>query len=190
MLDMGFIPDIKLIFSNIPKVRQTLFFSATIPREVEGMINEFLKNPERISVKVRDTAATIHQDVIRVDGGRQRVDILEDLLIQKEFQKVLVFGRTKHGVEKLSKYLNGKGFKVASIHGNKTQNRRQVALNDFKANRVQVLIATDVAARGLDIPDVSHVINYDLPATYDDYIHRIGRTGRADKAGIALTFVG
>jgi superfamily II DNA/RNA helicase len=190
MLDMGFIPDIRLIFSNIPQVRQTLFFSATLPREVEGMINDFLKNPERISVKVRDTAATIHQDVIRIEGGRQRVDVLEDLLVQKEFQKVLVFGRTKHGVEKLSKYLNSKGFKAASIHGNKTQNRRQAALNDFKANRVQVLIATDVAARGLDIADVSHVINYDLPATYDDYIHRIGRTGRADKAGIALTFVG
>ncbi len=190
MLDMGFIPDIKLIFSHLPKDRQTLFFSATLPREVEGMINEFLKNPERVSVKVRDTAATIHQDVIRIEGGRQRVDVLEDLLVQKEFQKVLVFGRTKHGVEKLSKYLNSKGFRVASIHGNKTQNRRQVALNDFKANRVQVLIATDVAARGLDIADVSHVINYDLPATYDDYIHRIGRTGRADKAGIALTFVG
>ncbi len=190
MLDMGFMPDIKMIFSTIPKDRQTLFFSATLPREVEALINDFLKNPERISVKVRDTAATIDQDVIRISGGRQRVDILQELLVKKEFQKVLVFGKTKHGVEKLSKHLINNGFKVASIHGNKSQGKRQSALNDFKSNRVQVLIATDVAARGLDIADVSHVINYDLPATYDDYIHRIGRTGRAEKRGMALTFVG
>jgi superfamily II DNA/RNA helicase len=118
-----------------------------------------------------------------------KVDILHSLLIKKEFNKVLVFGRTKHGVENLSKMLIRKGLRVESIHGNKNHSQRQRALGMFKENRIQVLVATDVAARGLDIDNISHVINYDLPATYEDYIHRIGRTGRGDKKGKSLTFI-
>ncbi len=188
MLDMGFIHDIKQLLAMIPPDRHSLFFSATISPAVEELIRTFLRNPVKVSVKVGETAANIQQDVIRVDN-KKRLDVLQELLSKKEFSKVLIFGRTKHGVEKLSNGLSMKGFRVDSIHGNKTQARRQAALNNFRENRVQVLVATDVAARGLDITDVSHVINYDVPATYDDYIHRIGRTGRANKKGIALTFV-
>jgi superfamily II DNA/RNA helicase len=188
MLDMGFIHEIKALLAMLPKERHALFFSATISSSVEELIRTFLHNPVTVSVKVGDTAANIRQDVIRVDN-KKRLDVLQELLCKAEFKKVLIFGRTKHGVEKLSIGLSAKGFRVDSIHGNKTQSRRQSALKNFRENRVQVLVATDVAARGLDICDVSHVINYDMPATYDDYIHRIGRTGRANKHGIALTFV-
>ena len=173
----------------MPKERQTLFFAATLSREIEGLIGEFLKNPVRISVKTGDTAKNVEQDIIRVGQSSAKTDILYDLLNQKEFSKVLVFGRTKHGVEKLSETLTKMGIKTESIHGNKNHFKRQKALNLFKTNRVQVLVATDVAARGLDIPDVSHVINYDMPATHDDYAHRIGRTGRGNKKGKALTFI-
>jgi superfamily II DNA/RNA helicase len=188
MLDMGFIDDIRQLLAQLPAERHSLFFSATISKQVEDLIRTFMKDPIKISVKMGDTASSIHQDIIRVDS-KKRLDVLQEMLCKKEFQKVLIFGRTKHGVEKLTMGLSAKGFRVDSIHGNKTQSRRQMALNNFKENRVQVLVATDVAARGLDITDVSHVINYDLPATYDDYVHRIGRTGRANKTGIALTFV-
>ena len=129
------------------------------------------------------------QDVVRVKRGDEKLDILHDLLIQPEFSKVLIFGKTKHGVENLSKLLVKRGFKAESIHGDKNQSKRQKALGLFKDNRAQILVATDVAARGLDISGISHVINYDIPATYDDYVHRIGRTGRAGKKGKALTFV-
>ncbi len=189
MLDMGFIQDMRAIMAGMPKTRQTLFFSATVCPEIEKLIKEFLKEPVRISVKNRDTAKNVDQDVIRVNVGKNKFDVLSDLLKQKEFCKVLVFGRTKHGVERLSKLLSDRGFKAESIHGNKNHSGRQRALKSFKENQIQVLVATDVAARGLDIPDVSHVINFDLPATYDDYVHRIGRTGRSNKMGKALTFV-
>ena len=188
MLDMGFVNDMRYVIKGMPVVRHTLFFSATITREVEGLISEFLKEPVRISVKTGDTAKNVDQDVVKMEG-KQKLDILHDLLNQKEFSKVLVFGRTKHGVEKLAKMLATRGFKTESIHGNKSHGQRQRALKSFKENQVQVLIATDVAARGLDIDNVSHVINYDLPTTYDDYVHRIGRTGRGTKRGVALTFV-
>ncbi len=190
MLDMGFIADMKFILSHMPaKDRHTLFFSATLSRDIEKLIGDFLKDPVRISVKTRDTAAAVDQDIVRIPGGKTKLDVLHDLLIQPEFNKVLIFGRTKHGVEKLSKMLGQKGFKAASIHGNKTQSNRQKALALFKDNRIQILVATDVAARGLDIPKVSHVINFDIPNTYDDYVHRIGRTGRAGEKGKALTFI-
>lgn len=188
MLDMGFINDMRFIMAGMPKERQTLFFSATISRDIDNLIYEFLRQPVRISVKTRDTASNVEQDVIRIDG-RDKVEILHNLLMHSEFSKVLIFGRTKHGVERLSQTLTRRGFKSESIHGNKTQSSRQKALNMFKNSHIQILVATDVAARGLDIADVSHVINYDLPATYDDYVHRIGRTGRADKRGKALTFL-
>ncbi len=189
MLDMGFIHDMRFIMAGLPKERHTLFFSATLSPEIEHLIFEFLKNPVRISVKTRDTATNVDQDVVKVGGGKNKLELLHDLLNQKEFNKVLVFGRTKHGVERLSRVLVERGFRADSIHGNKNHSGRQRALTAFKNNRLQVLVATDVAARGLDIPNVSHVINYDLPSTYDDYVHRIGRTGRGDKQGKALTFI-
>ena len=189
MFDMGFINDTRFIMNQMPKGCQTLFFSATIPSEIERMIREFTKNPVRISVKTRNTSKNVEQDIIRVGQGRTKLEVLSNLLNQEEFNKVLIFGRTKHGVEKLSKTLLRNGFRVESIHGNKNNSQRQRALSMFKDNRVQILVATDVAARGLDIADVSHVINYDIPATYNDYIHRIGRTGRWNKRGMALTFI-
>ena len=189
MFDMGFINDTRFIINGMPKGRQTLFFSATISNEIERIIKEFTKNPVRISVKTRDTSKNVEQNIIKIEQGETKLDVLRDLLNQKEFDKVLVFGRTKYGVEKISKTLFRNGFKVESIHGNKNNSQRQRALGMFKDNSIQILVATDVAARGLDIADVSHVINYDVPATYEDYIHRIGRTGRWNKRGMALTFV-
>ncbi|MDO8548097.1 MAG: DEAD/DEAH box helicase [bacterium] len=189
MLDMGFINDMRTILSHCAPIRHTLFFSATLSHDIEKLIKDFLREPVRISVKTQETAAGVEQDVVRVPAGGNKLDVLHDLLIKPEFNKVLIFGRTKHGVEKLAKTLVTRGFKAESIHGNKTQNRRQKALDLFKRDHVRVLVATDVAARGLDINGVSHVINYDLPATHDDYVHRIGRTGRAGKKGKALTFI-
>jgi superfamily II DNA/RNA helicase len=188
MLDMGFIGPIREIARGMINRKHTLFFSATISREIDGLIREFVKEPKIVSVKKGETAHNIEQDIIRVDG-RPKVELLQNLLRQKEFNKVLIFGRTKYGVEKLAKTLHERGFRVESIHGNKIHARRQRALNAFKEGRAQILIATDIAARGLDIPNVSHVINFDVPATHEDYVHRIGRTGRGDKKGKALTFI-
>ncbi len=188
MLDMGFIVDMRFIMSRLPKPRHTLFFSATITKDVEKLIGEFLCNPITVSVKTRETADNVEQDIVRVGGG-DKLGALHNLLVKPEFKKVLIFGRTKHGVQKLAIVLSKRGFKAESIHGNKSHGQRQKALGLFKEGRIQALVATDVAARGLDIPSVSHVINYDLPETYEDYIHRIGRTGRADATGKALTFV-
>jgi len=188
MFDIGFARDIKMLLDQLPKQRQSMFFSATISNQVETLVNSYSNNPIRISVKTRDTASSVNQDVVRVQG-RQKFEVLHDLLNKEEFTKILIFGKTKHGVQRLANDLEDRGFKTEAIHGNKTQNQRQRALQSFKQGRVQVLVATDVAARGIDIPDVTHVINYDLPQTYEDYIHRIGRTGRANKLGTALTFV-
>ncbi len=188
MLDMGFIADIKFILSHMISPRHTLFFSATLSREIEVLIGDFLINPVRISVSTGPNAKAIEQVIVRTDG-KNKIDVLHDLLIQPDFGKVLIFGRTKHGVEKLSNLLESRGFKAASIHGNKTQGKRQRALDDFKRSSISILVATDVAARGIDVNDVSHVINFDVPATYEDYVHRIGRTGRAGKRGKALTFI-
>lgn len=190
MVDMGFINDMKLILGKLPKVRQSMFFTATLDRSVEGLIGQFLTNPVKISVKTRDTAANIEQDIVHVPQDKEgKMKILIELLAQPGFDKVLIFGRTKFGVEKISRALIAAGVKADSIHGDKSQNYRLKALQRFKRNEIQVLCATDVAARGLDIKEVSHVINFDVPSTYDDYVHRIGRTGRADKKGVALTFV-
>ncbi len=187
MLDMGFIADMKYLMAKMPAKRHTLFFSATMSKEIEVLIKTFLHEPVIVSVRTGDTSKNVDQDIVRVTGDKMAT--LEGLLKQAEFYKVLIFGRTKHGVEKLSKKLIEKGFKADSIHGNKPHSKRQKALGAFKNNSLAILVATDVAARGLDIPDVSHVINYDVPATYDDYVHRIGRTGRGDKKGKALTFI-
>ena len=190
MLDMGFIDDIRFLMSQLSDKRQTLLFSATIPPAIETLIRTFLKEPIKISVKSRETPSCIDQDVVRVKGAKEKLEKLCEMLENKsEFQKVLVFGRTKHGVEKLSRELDKRGLRVLSIHGDKPQAKRRQALDLFKNNHVQILVATDVAARGLDIANVSHVINFDIPATYEDYVHRIGRTGRANQRGVALTFV-
>ena len=182
MLDMGFIHDMRTILALLPSPRHTLFFSATLSTDIEKLIGAFLRDPVRISVKTRDTSAQIDQDIVRVPAGKNKLDILHDMLTKPEFDKVLVFGRTKHGVERLSKTLGERGFKSASIHGNKTQSHRQKALDLFKRDHVQVLVATDVAARGLDIDHLTHVINYDLPEDPDIYVHRIGRTARAGRS--------
>ncbi len=189
MLDMGFINDMKFMMAMMPAERHTLFFSATLSREIEALISQFLKDPVRISVKTGDTAANVEQDIIRLNKGENKIDVLHNLLTKEEFDKVLIFGRTKHGVEKLSKALISMGLKAESIHGDKNHANRQRVLRMFKEDQVQVLVATDVAARGLDIPGVSHVINYDMPASDEDYVHRIGRTGRGNKKGKALTFI-
>ena len=188
MLDMGFIHDMRTILSYIPADRHTLFFSATLSPDIEKLIADFLNNPVRVSVKTTDTARTVEQDVVRMEG-RNKLDVLHELLAQPDFSRVIIFGRTKHGVEKLAQMLQQRGLKAESIHGNKTQNKRQRSLQLFKSGHVQVLVATDVAARGIDVADVSHVINFDIPTTYEDYVHRIGRTGRAGRRGKALTFI-
>jgi superfamily II DNA/RNA helicase len=189
MLDMGFIEDMRFIIGKMPQERHTLFFSATMSREIERLIGEFLKDPAQISVRTRDTAATIDQDVVHIAPGQSKLDVLAELLADPEMAKVLVFGRTKYGVERLARDLGRRGIKTEAIHGDKTFNNRIRALEKFKKDEAQVLVATDVAARGLDISGVSHVINFDLPQSYEDYVHRIGRTGRAGKTGKALTFV-
>lgn len=189
MVDIGFINDVRYFIELLPRERQSLFFSATISSKVHEILEKFVKDPVTVSVKVQDTAENVDQDVVRVADRNQKVDQLHKLLIQREFDKVLIFGRTKHGIDRLNKELKLRGFKVGAIHGNKKQGQRQKVLDSFKNKEIQILLATDVASRGLDIPNVSHVINYDLPQTFEDYIHRIGRTGRANKKGIALTFV-
>ena len=189
MLDMGFITDIRAMLDKTPKTRQTLFFSATLSYEIEKLVGEFLREPERVFLKTRDTSKNVEQDVVRIGNGKSKIEALQDLLSKKEFEKVLIFGRTKYGVEHLYETLSKRGFRAESIHGNKNFSKRQRALELFKTNRVNILVATDVAARGLDIADITHVINFDVPETYDDYIHRIGRTGRGNKFGKALTFI-
>jgi len=188
MLDMGFIGDMRFMLAKMPADRQTLFFSATLSKEIEALIHDFLRNPARVSVKTRDTSKNVDQDIVRVQHG-EKFSVLASLLKGPEFEKVLVFSRTKHNAEKLGQMLSREGIPSESIHGDKQQTQRQRALKSFKEGRARVLVATDVAARGLDIPNVSHVINYDVPASYEDYVHRIGRTGRADKKGKALTFI-
>ncbi|MFC1726934.1 DEAD/DEAH box helicase [Patescibacteria group bacterium] len=188
MLDMGFIHDVRQIVSFLPKSRQSLFFSATIPKETKVLMQQFSVNPVTVSVVKDATPQNVDQDIIRTQG-KNKLEILHDLLIKEEFRKVLVFGRTKWGVNKLEQSLTRRGFRAAAIHGNKSQGQRLRALRQLKNNEVQVLLATDVASRGLDIDNVTHVINYDVPGTYDDYVHRIGRTGRIGKKGVALTFV-
>jgi ATP-dependent RNA helicase RhlE len=189
MLDIGFIHEIKYLVSLLPEARQSLFFSATVSREIDGIIHSFLRDPIHVSVKTKETAHNIEQDVIRVRSKEEKLSKLNELLHQEEFKKVIIFGRTKWTVERLARTLQDYGFTAESIHGNKSQNQRQRALDMFKRDRLKILVATDIAARGLDINDVTHVINFDEPASFDDYVHRIGRTGRANKAGKALTFV-
>jgi superfamily II DNA/RNA helicase len=188
MLDMGFINDVKFIVSKLPAVRQSLGFSATMPETIRSLMRTFLKDPINVAIQATSSVVNIARDVVRLQG-KPKVEVLHSLLIKEGFEKVLIFGRTKHGIDKLDTDLSTRGFKVAAIHGNKSQSQRQRALDQFKRNQIKVLLATDIASRGLDINDVTHVINYDLPESYEDYIHRIGRTARAGKTGTALTFI-
>ena len=191
MLDMGFIHDVKKIFSKIPSKRQTLLFSATMPKEVLSLSNFLLKNPIRISVApVSATAEKVNQKVFFVDQKSKRL-LLKSLLKNDkiDISSVLVFTRTKHGANRVVKDLTKNNITAQAIHGNKSQNARQNALDNFKKRITRVLVATDIAARGIDIDDLSHVINYDIPNIPETYVHRIGRTGRAGNSGIAWSFV-
>ncbi|HWY78920.1 MAG TPA: DEAD/DEAH box helicase [Candidatus Sulfotelmatobacter sp.] len=189
MVDIGFKREVENLISLLPKIRQSLFFSATLDSKTRDILSNFVTNPVTISVKQQATAENIDQDIVRLPNNRSKIDMLHDLLVQSEFEKVIIFGRTKWGIQKLTNELVHRGFNADAIHGNKNQNQRQRVLQQFKRNEIQILLATDVASRGLDIENVTHVINYDAPTSYDDYIHRIGRTGRAGKKGTALTFV-
>lgn len=189
MLDMGFVNEITNILNTLPQKRQALFFSATLPVKIKTLVKQFLKEPKVVEVKTGDTAANVLQDIVRVDNNTLKIDKLKSLLDQPEFSKILIFAETKWEVEKLAINLTKDGYRAESIHGNKRQSQRERSLTAFRNDHCKILVATDVAARGLDIGDISHVINYTVPQTYDDYIHRIGRTGRGNKMGKALTFV-
>jgi superfamily II DNA/RNA helicase len=189
MLDMGFINDVREILSKLPAERQSFFFSATLSPEIRTLIDTFATNPEVINVKIGETSENVHQDVINYSGKTQKIDLLHDTLNSEGVAKTLIFGKTKYGVERLGKELKARGFKAEALHGGKNQGQRQRALDAFRENKINVLVATDVAARGIDVKDITHVINFDVPQTYDDYIHRIGRAGRAGQPGQALTFV-
>ncbi len=188
MLDMGFITDVKKIITKIPQKRQTLFFSATMPSEIQKLANTILVNPEKVEVTpVSSTADTIEQAIYFVEKGDKK-KLLIHVLQNPEIKSALVFTRTKHGADKITKDLVKAGIKTEAIHGNKSQNARQKALSNFKNGQIRVLIATDIAARGIDIDELSHVINFELPNVPESYVHRIGRTGRAGASGIALSF--
>jgi superfamily II DNA/RNA helicase len=189
MLDMGFREDMVYIIGKTSKERQTLFFSATLSPEIRKLTEQYLKEPVFISVISGETLKNIDQDVVRVRSKEEKLQKLHEVLKKEGSDKVLIFREMKHSVDSLAKELSQFGFKVGAIHGNKRSRERIRTLDSFKKDRINVLIATDVAARGLDIPDVTHVINYDVPQTYDTYVHRIGRTGRSGKKGTALTFV-
>ncbi|MCB0555825.1 MAG: DEAD/DEAH box helicase [Phaeodactylibacter sp.] len=188
MLDMGFIHDVKRVIRQLPARRQTLFFSATMPPVVAELANGILTRPEKVAVDpVSSTAERVEQAVFFVSKNQKR-DLLIHLLKTEDIPTALVFTRTKHGANRVVKELDKKGIKAEAIHGNKSQNARQQALSNFKARRTRVLVATDIAARGIDVEDLTHVINYDLPNISETYVHRIGRTGRAGASGIALSF--
>ena len=190
MLDMGFRDEMVYIISKTPKEgRQTLFFSATLSPEIKKLTSEFLREPVFVSVISGETSKNIDQDVVRTRSKEEKLDKLHDILNEEKSHKVLIFCERKHSVDDLTKELTKLGFKVGCIHGDKRSRERIRTLESFKKDQISILIATDVAARGLDIPDVSHVINYDIPQTHDTYVHRIGRTGRSGKKGNALTFI-
>jgi len=189
MLEIGFVEEVKFLVSKLAKDRQSLFFSATTNKKVDEILNSFVSNPITISVLKESVNLNVSQDYLKVPQGKRKSEVLFDFLSGSEYHKVIVFGQTKHGVEDLTVHLQKKGLLVESIHGDKRQNQRKASLMRFKGSEIKILIATDVVSRGIDISDVSHVINYDLPRSMDEYIHRIGRTGRAGKKGLALTLI-
>ncbi len=189
MLDMGFVHDVTTILQYMNSTRQSFFFSATMDAGVRRLIDTFSNDPLTISIKASATSENVHQDVIRYEAKQDKLDALHNLLIKDEVSKVIIFDETQRSVERLSKELIDRGFSTEAIHGGKSQGQRQRALDRFKRTEVTILVATDVAARGIDVADISHVINFTVPKAYDDYIHRIGRAGRAGQIGYALTFV-
>lgn len=190
MLDMGFVHDVKRIIGYLTERQQTMLFSATLDRTQEKLIGDILNNPVTVKVSQGNvTSENIDQDIVRITSTDDKFQILLDMVTDTTFEKVLLFEETKHKASRICQKLNKSGILSDQIHGNKSQNARQKALNSFKQGKIQVLVATDVAARGIDVSDVTHVINYQVPMTFDSYIHRIGRTGRAGKAGKAYTFV-
>lgn len=189
MLDMGFVNDVRSILNELHDERQSFFFSATMDARVSGLIRTFANDPVTVTVKTGETSDNIHQDVVRVGDRTEKIEKLHDLLINGQVGKAIIFDETQRSVERLSKMLVERGFDADAIHGGKTQGQRQRALDKFKKNQITILVATDVAARGIDVADISHVINYTQPQSYEDYVHRIGRAGRAGRIGYALTFV-
>lgn len=189
MLDMGFVNDMRDILAQLKTERQSFFFSATMDERVRGLINTFANDPVTVAVKTGETSDNVHQDVVRFSDKNQKVDKLHDLLISGKVGKAIIFDETQRSVERLNKTLMDRGFDADAIHGGKTQGQRLRALNKFKKNEITILVATDVAARGIDVADVTHVINFTQPQSYEDYVHRIGRAGRAGRTGYALTFV-
>lgn len=190
MLDIGFIHDIKKILLKVPAKRQTLFFSATMPRDIRKFANSILNHPVEISVRPElSTAEAVQQSVYFVEK-KEKTGLLIRLLKDKSIRSSLVFTRTKHGADKLVRQLSKTGIHAAAIHGNKSQNARQRALNDFKNAKIRVLVATDIASRGIDIDELPYVVNYELPNVPETYVHRIGRTGRAGREGVAVSFCG
>ncbi|MBT7754645.1 MAG: DEAD/DEAH box helicase [Candidatus Magasanikbacteria bacterium] len=187
MLDMGFLPIVKGLINETRDNRQSLFFSATMPSDIKKLAGEFLKNPIVVDRQAGRTAKNVTQEVITVDDATAKFHVLKKIL--NDAEKTLIFSETKRSVDKLTKQLMNMGVKADCIHGNKSQNRRQKSLTNFKQNKIEVLVATDVAARGLDIKGVDTVVNYTVPQSYDDYVHRIGRTGRANAKGRAITLV-
>jgi len=189
MLDMGFAPQINRIVSDVPKYRQTLLFSATMPPEVEALARKYLRKPIVVQVGRRSQAAsTVTHAVYPVPRDRKSA-LLSQLLREAALDSVLVFTRTKHGADRVVRHLEREGIEATAMHADKTQPQRTKALQDFKSGKVRVLVATDIAQRGLDISDITHVVNYDVPQQAEDYVHRIGRTGRAEKEGDAFTFM-
>jgi ATP-dependent RNA helicase RhlE len=188
MLDMGFLPDVKRILQHVPAKRQTMLFSATFPSEIEQLAGKTLRNPKRIAIGISRPARTVAHALYPVPRHLKTAFLLE-LLKRTDTESVLVFTRTKHRAEKLSRQIGRAGFRATSLHSDRTQGQRQSALTGFKSGHYQIMVATDIAARGLDVENISHVINFDMPATADDYIHRIGRTGRAEHTGDAFTLV-
>jgi ATP-dependent RNA helicase RhlE len=189
MLDMGFIHDVKRVIALLPQRRQTLFFSATMPREAQDLADRLLYKPETVAVVPPSTTAErVDQEVYFVEKADKR-NLLVDVLRDSAMKRVLVFSRTKHGANRIAEHLEKNGTYAEAIHGNKSQNARERALANFKAGKTRVLVATDIAARGIDIDDVTHVVNFDVPEVPETYVHRIGRTARAGASGMALTFV-
>jgi len=181
MLDMGFINDIKLIVSSLKEQKQSLFFSATMNPKIEDIAKSFLQNPVKIEIAKQGSAKNVDQNIVKIHHSKSKLDTLHEILVNTEYDKVLVFSKTKRGAEELSIQLKGKGHKAEALHGDKSLGQRMRIMASFRKNEILILVATDVAARGIDIPDISHVINYDEPATKEDYIHRIGRTGELVK---------
>ena len=189
MLDMGFLPDVRRIVEHCPRTRQTMLFSATIPPEIEQLCKWAMRNPETIEIGIRRSPAETVTHALYPVASDQKQELLEELLRRTDYDQVLIFCRTKHGADRVARKLHDQGHAVAVLHSNRTQREREQALNGFRNGRYEVMVATDIAARGIDVEQISHVINFDVPHHPEDYVHRIGRTGRAQSVGDAFTIM-